>query len=119
MKYLAETLREITKEKRKGYAEYPKCPNCGNAMVFTMSFKYKEWACLPCNETDEFFPYNPKIWRSIKYMDGKKNKWAEELSVIARRSGGGECAVKGCKEGNCDLCKKAADKDYKFKYWKN
>jgi len=119
MKYLAETLHEITKEKREDYAEYPACPNCGNAMVFTMSFPYKEWACLPCGETDEFFPRNKEIWRNIKAMDSKKRKWREELSIIARHIGGGKCAVEGCENGSCELCRKAADKNYQFKFWKS
>lgn len=118
MNYLAQSLHEITKEKREGYAEYPQCPNCGQAMVFTMAFPYQEWACLPCDEVDEFFPRNTRIWRSIKYMDAKKRKWGEELSVIARRSGGGECAVDGCVNGSCSLCKKARDRNYTFRYWK-
>lgn len=113
MKYLAETLHEINKDKNEDYGEYPKCPKCGNAMVFTFAFPYKEWACLPCDTQDEFFPRNPKIRRSIKYMDAKKRKWSEELNIIARRFGGGKCAVEGC-----EICKKAADEKYQFKYWK-
>ena len=108
----------MNKEERKEYAKYPQCPNCENAMVFTFSFPGEEYACLPCNETDEFFPRGERIWRSIKHMSAKKRKWSEELSIIARRIGGGQCAIKVCKNESCDHCKRAADPNYKFIYWK-
>ena len=116
MNYLAETLNELTKEKRKGYGEYPKCPECGYAMVWTFSFRYKEWACLPCYVTAPMFHGFDKVWRNIKYMDAKKRLWQRDLSVIARTEGGATCAV--CNDKTCKWCKDADNKNYKFTYWK-
>jgi len=106
----------MNKEKK---TKYPLCPNCNNAMVWTFAFPYKEYACLPCDESAPMFNGLTKGFRSEKSMNAKKEKWSEELSIIARRIGGAQCAVDGCVNGSCDLCKKSADKNYKFKYYKS
>ena len=116
MRYLAETLNELNKEERKDYGQYPKCSGCGQAMVFTFAFPYKEYACLPCDIAVPMFHGLEKIWRHDKTMARKKKLWQEDLSVIARRDGGAECAV--CKDESCKYCKNSADENYKFKYWK-
>ena len=50
----------MNKEKK---VEYPKCPDCGKAMVWTFSFPHKEYACLPCNRTVPMFNSLEKILR--------------------------------------------------------
>lgn len=116
--YLAQSLKEITKEKEENFGEYPACPSCGSAMVGSFALPYKEWVCAPCGTGLPMFNGETKLCRSIKYMDAKKSRWSKELSIICRRIGGGQCAVKGCENGSCDYCKRAADKNYKFIYWK-
>ena len=98
-------------------SEYPECPSCGQAMVFTMAFPYQEYACLPCNETDEFFPKNERVLRSIKYMDAKKKKWSDELHRISciEIVNYGKCTYKE-KNGKCSICD---NKHFQFKYWKS
>ena len=95
--------------------KYPKCPKCGQAMIFTFAFKFKEYACLPCNETDTFFIRNDKVERNKYYMNAKKKKWGRDLNVIARRFGGAIC---DCGDGSCNDCKQAKDENYQFEYWK-
>ena len=119
MKHLAETLHELNKEKKKSKSEYPQCSNCNNAMVWSFAFIGCEWVCLPCDYAVPMFNGLKKIYRNDEAMADKKRKWQEELSVIARRHGGGSCGVDGCKNGSCKLCKKTADKNYKFKIWKS
>lgn len=104
----------ISNSMKKG--EYPKCPDCGQAMIWTYAFPYKEYACLPCDQTAPMFNGLKKVKRSDKYMYAKKCKWQNDLTVIARTIGGAGCGV--CKNGSCKYCKMANDKNYKFKYWK-
>ncbi len=103
----------MNKEKK---VEYPKCPDCGKAMVWTFSFPHKEYACLPCNRTVPMFNSLEKILRYPESVKAKKKKWQRDLSVIGRTLGGGTCTV--CKDGSCEWCKDAANPDYKFEYWK-
>lgn len=101
----------------KTKAEYPKCPNCHNAMVFTFSFPHKEYACLPCNETDEFFPYNEKEVRTIKHMDSKKRLWGDELHRIAMLlNGDGARCGRLADTGKCHVCD---NEGFEFKIWKS
>lgn len=96
--------------------EYPECTSCHNAMVFSFAIRGNEWVCLPCYEGVGMFNSRKKLTRTIKYMDAKKKKWNEELSILARRFGGGTCAI--CDDYSCDLCIKTLDKSYQFKICK-
>lgn len=122
MNYLAETLHELNKEKKKNKIEVPKCPSCGEGMVFTFAFPRMEYACLPCNETDEFFPRNEMIEVSEKEHDKKKKLWSKDLEVIAFR-GGARCGKNHPENEVCKKCKlpkeRAKDTNYKFKFWKS
>ena len=89
----------------------PKCPKCGNGMVFTFAFPYKEYACLPCDETDEFFPDNEMIVIDKQSHKALKDLWGKDLHRIAIEHG----AV--CDNGfDCDICN---DETYKYMYWKS
>lgn len=96
--------------------EYPACPNCSNAMVFSFAMRGCEYVCLPCYEGVGMFNGQPKLERTVKYMVAKKRKWSLELSIIARRFGGARCAI--CEDKSCNICIATADKNYRFKYWK-
>lgn len=108
--------KETDKKGREGYSQYPGCPECGHAMVWTSAFPGSEYACLPCNVDVPMFNCLPKVWRAKKAMAEKKKRWGMDLSVIGLRIGGGTCAM--CKDGKCKYCKNADNKNYKFKYWK-
>ena len=84
-------------------------------MVWTFAFKFKEYACLPCNRTDEFCIKNDIVERNVYYMNAKKKRWSKDLGVIARRWGGAKC---DCRNGSCDDCRRAKNKNYQFEYWK-
>lgn len=88
----------------------PRCPKCSECMVFTMCFPYKEYACLPCNTTEEFCCEKEEF--SKKEHDKKKKKWGKEIHAIAIKNGA-ECGV----EGDCDLCDN--QDNYKFKFWRS
>jgi hypothetical protein len=96
--------------------KYPICPECGNAMVWSFAFRGCEYVCLPCDYAASMFNGLEEEERSVNYMNSKKAKWQKELSVIGRRQGGGECAI--CKDGSCEWCKRANDKNFEFKVWK-
>ena len=105
-----------SKTKQPERREYPQCPECGQTMVWTFAFPYNEYACLPCDIKAPMFNGLKKVERSVKYMSSKRNKWEKDLSVIARRTGGGSCSL--CVDGSCDWCIRANDKDYQFEFWK-
>ena len=121
MKYLAETLHEINKEKKNDEIEVPQCPNCGEGMVFTFSFPRKEYACLPCGKTDEFLPRNNRILVLEKEHNAKKKLWKKDLGVIAYRWGGATCGKCKNTPRGCRHCRElkigAADKNYKFEFY--
>ena len=116
MNYLVESLKEITKETRNDYGQYPACPLCDQAMVCTFSFPGNESACLPCDTLAPMFNSLEKVWRQDRTMAKKKKLWSEDLSVIGRRIGGATCAM--CEDGKCKYCKNASNKNYQFKFWK-
>lgn len=97
--------------------KYPICNMCGFAMVWTFAFRGCEYACLPCDNAVPMHNGLDKEERQDSQMKAKKNKWSEELSIIGRRFGGGQCAL--CEDRSCELCKKTDDKNYAFKYWKS
>jgi len=98
-------------------SKYPICRMCGNAMVFTFAFRGCEYACLPCDNAVPMFNSLEQEERQESHMKAKKEKWSEELSIIGRRFGGGQCAL--CDDRSCELCKKTDDENYTFKYWKS
>ncbi len=91
----------------------PKCPVCGEGMVFTFAFPYMEYACLPCNQVDEFFPRNERIEVSDEEHDAKKKLWAADLNKIALLEGGAHCE-KCDRAMSCDDCKKTLAHEYEF-----
>lgn len=94
-------------------SEYPECPRCEQAMVWSFAMSGCEYVCLPCWEGVPMWHGRPKLERSDRYMAEKKRKWSTELSIMARRWGGASCAI--CDDGSCWLCKLTDDKGYKFK----
>lgn len=93
------------------YIRVPKCPKCGNGMVFTFAFPYQEYACLLCNETDEFFPKNEMVNMDKEVHRALKDLWAKDLHRIAIEHG----AI--CDNGfDCEICN---DENYKYTYWKS
>lgn len=104
----------------------PKCPKCGQMMIFTFVFPYQEYACLPCGEKDEFLARNEMIEVSEKEHDKKKKLWGKDLEVLTWRLNGsgvncGDCEKK-INEGDCETCRwgkeQAKNKDYKFEFYK-
>lgn len=97
--------------------EYPACPSCGNAMVYSFAMMCCEYVCLPCYEGVPMFNSEPKLERSVAHMDAKKREWSMELSIIARRFGGARCAL--CDDASCEICLNTANPDYRFKIWES
>lgn len=90
--------------------EVPKCPTCKEGMVSTMSFPGKEYACLPCGTSDEFFCHNERIEVEDTIIEDKIEKWGDDMHVLGVTIGGGKCTAEDCK-----LC---ADLDnYVHKYY--
>ena len=94
--------------------EYPLC-KCGQAMVWSFALNGNECVCAPCRHGEPMFNGRDKVLRNIYYMNAKKAKWGDDLTVVARRISGATCAM--CKDKSCRWCKITEDKNYKFKYW--
>ncbi len=97
---------------------HPICPKCKKPMVPTMAFAYQEYACLPCNTMDEFFPrgFGRDLTAGEKSgVTRRKKLWADELHKIGNLQGGGRC-VKKSGGKPCHVCD---DPDFKFKYWRS
>lgn len=101
----------MTKEVQETKGEYPQCPHCKNAMVWSFAFNGCEYACLPCNYGAPMFNGLNKVQRSNKYMDEKRRKWSDDIHAIPN---GGRCVSKS-KGEPCDVCD---NPNYEFKYWK-
>lgn len=101
--------------------QVPQCPNCKEGMVSTYVFPYKEFACLPCGTTDEFFPHNDTIEVDSKVHDNKRELWRNDLSVLGLRNGGKCIKCSQGLEGDCPECidrkNLARDPEYKFEYY--
>lgn len=95
-------------------SEYPLC-KCGQAMVWSFALMGCEWVCAPCRRGAPMYNGYEKVLRNRYYMNAKKAKWSDDLTVIASRFGGATCAI--CKDKSCRRCKIAEDKNYEFKYW--
>lgn len=90
--------------------ELPVCPSCNGPMIFTFAFRGKEFACLPCNETDEFFCMNDKRMFPKEEVEALREKWSDDLHRIGATYGGGTCT-----KAVCGIC---PPHPYEFKFWK-
>ena len=86
----------------------PRCPNCGEGMVYTFAFAFKEYACLPCGTTEEFICKKEEF--NAEEIEKKKELWKKDLHVLGIKKGGGLCAL----GSECDICPDIENYQYKF-----
>lgn len=80
---------------------HPICSECNKPMVPTFVFAYNEYACLPCNTKDEFFPRGFGRELTAGERGGvtrRKNLWGDELHRIGTTIGVVEDALLKWKE---------------------
>ena len=92
----------------------PECPDCNNPMIFSFCIAYKEYICIPCGRSAEFFHGLEKIETTQKKEDALKKKYESDLDRLAFTVGGANCGKCNSSAGN--NCKNCTFPD-EFLYW--
>lgn len=96
--------------KGDGTMPLPFCPTCKQAMVFCMAIPFKEFVCIPCGTSEEFFC--EKFDSSIAEHDAKIELYKDDIHALA--CGNGAMCNATLEDKECPIC---MQENYQYKYY--
>ena len=91
----------------------PICQECNKPMIFCFAIPYKEYICIPCNNSEQFICDKEEC--SAEEHKSKKDLYGDDIHALAMRNGA-SCVLKH--EGKpCKICDDL--ENYQYQYYMN